>query len=131
VQLGALEANTQPACLTDKNNSSSSGTAAVMSQCIGGSPENFTIQANGTIALHGLCLDTQGESTASGTAVVLNTCSSSTTQVWTQSGPGSTLVNKAAPTECLNATSSANGSALTIATCSSASSLQKWWLPTV
>jgi hypothetical protein len=131
VQLGALQSNTQPACLTDNGNSSTPGTAAVVSTCIGSTPENFAIQSGGTIQINGLCLDTKGGAVASGTQVVLNTCNvSAATQVWTQQGPGQTLVNKAANL-CLNAASSGNGSALTIATCSTTSSLQKWWLATV
>ncbi len=126
---GALQSNTQPSCLNDPGNSQTAGTAQQMYMCEGVASENFTVQANGTIQLHGLCLDTQGEKTSSGTPVVLSTCNSSGTQVWTR-GSGETLVNHAANL-CLNAASSANDSAVTIATCSSTSSLQKWWLPTV
>ena len=62
--------------------------------------------------------------------MILNTCSGASSQVWTPS-TGHTLVNKASGL-CLNAaTSEANGTGLTTATCSSTSTNQQWWLPAV
>jgi hypothetical protein len=129
VSASALQSSGQPACLTDNGNSTTPGTAVVMSTCFGNQQQVATVQANGNLQIRGLCLDTAGQATAGGTAVVLNTCGSSTTQVWTP-GTNHTLVNQAAGL-CLAAAGAANGSALSIAACSSSSSLQKWWLPAV
>jgi Ricin-type beta-trefoil lectin domain/Domain of unknown function (DUF5122) beta-propeller len=126
----ALQSSGQPACLTDNGNSTTPGTAVVMSTCYGNQQQNATIQASGNIQVRGLCMDTAGQATASGTAVVLNTCGSSATQVWTLSPANHTLVNQASGL-CLAAAASTNGSALSIAACSSSSSLQQWWLPAV
>jgi hypothetical protein len=119
----------QPACITDTNNSKTSGTAAEMSTCLDSQAQNASIESNGTIGIQGLCLDTAGQSTASGSQVVLNTCNSSTTQVWAPS-TGHTLVNQASGL-CLNAAAQSNGATLTIAACSSTNVNQQWWLPAV
>lgn len=123
------QASSQPACITDLNNSKTSGAATEMSTCYGSSGMEATVAANGTIQINGLCLDTAGAATASGTQVVLNTCSGGATQVWTPAS-GHELKNSGASGLCLNTSSSANGSTLDIASCTDAAT-QQWWLPAV
>jgi Ricin-type beta-trefoil lectin domain len=127
--VGAISASvpsstSQPSCITDTGDSTTSGTAAEMSLCLDSQAQDATINANGTIQIQGLCLDTSGSN------VVLNTCSGATSQVWTSSGSGNTLVNSAS-SQCLEATSQSNNAALTTASCSSSNVNQQWWLPAV
>jgi hypothetical protein len=119
-------ASSQPSCLTDTSDSKKPGAAAEMWSCYGGAAEISAVESNGNIEINGLCLDTAGGATVSGTQVVLNTCSTATTQVWTP-GTGNALVNQGSGL-CLNITSDANDTPLSIATCAAAPT-QEWYLP--
>jgi Ricin-type beta-trefoil lectin domain len=122
---GSASAATQTACLTGHNNN------VKMSVCIADPVQEATVEANGNIEFDGLCLDTSGEAITAGTQVVLRPCGSSATQVWSQpGGPGTTVVNSAAGL-CLSISSATNGSTADIATCSSTTTGEKWWLPAV
>jgi hypothetical protein len=109
-------------CLDDPADSSTSGTAVDLSTCTNGAGQNWTVQPGGTITINGLCLDT------SGSKVVVDTCSAATSQQWAQ-GTGDTLVNHATG-QCLDdpMSSTKNGTALDVATCSGGSN-QVWPLP--
>ena len=81
--------------MDDSNNSTTSGAVVDIYPCSGSVQQNWTIETNGAIQVHGLCLDTQGGAIASGTDVVLDTCNGGNSQVWTV-GSTYALVNKAA-----------------------------------
>jgi hypothetical protein len=122
VSASVPDSSAQPACLQDTG--TTPGSAVEVWECYDNQVQHASIEANNTIQIQGLCLDT------SGSKVVLNTCSGASSQVWTPS-TGNTLVNKASGL-CLNAASSqANGTDLTTATCSSTNKSQQWWLPAV
>jgi hypothetical protein len=109
-------------CVDDPGNSSASGTAVDLSTCTNGAGQNWTGQPGSTITINGLCLDT------SGSRVVVDTCSGATSQQWAQ-GTGNRLVNQAAG-QCLDdpGSSTKNGTALDVATCSGGIG-QVWPLP--
>lgn len=115
----------QPLCLTE------SGTAVELTECVGGTSMQVSVESNGHLEINGLCLDTAGQGKGNGTAVVLDTCGTSTTQVWTQASPGQTVANQGAAGMCLNPPSVKSGTDLDIGTCSSSSNTEKWRLPTM
>jgi Ricin-type beta-trefoil lectin domain len=123
ISLGAVQSNSQPACVQDTSTGTAPGAAVDVWTCYDDAAQNATIESNGTLQIRGLCLDTSSGS------VVLNTCSGASSQVWTP-GTDYTLVNQASGL-CLYASSSANGTDLATATCSPTNTEQQWRLPAV
>lgn len=120
-----LQSSTQPACATGTGYSP--GASVIMRTCIGGKRMTASVEPNGSIEINNLCLDTAGGARTAGTEVVLATCDGAATQTWVPAS-GHTLVNKGADL-CLNALSTSNGGGLDIASCSSPSRYERWWLP--
>ena len=58
----------------DNSNSSGNGTKIDMWDCNGTAAQNWTIQGDGTIRIHGSCMDITGAGTANGTLIELWTC---------------------------------------------------------
>ena len=107
--------------------------AVEVSECLGETDQEWTVEANGTIEANAnsLCLDTQGQATASGTPIVLAACEGASTQVWTgkvQQDNSYHLINEGSGL-CLDAPSNAYNTQLEIQTCGSSSN-QEWRLPT-
>ncbi len=121
-------------CLDDPGDSSSTGTAIDIANCLNLAQQNWTVPAPGTtgpITIHGLCLGVK----RGGTGVVLATCSASAaTQRWAQ-GNGNSLINEGASAHgrpmCLDdpSGSTTSGTPLNITGCSGGQN-QVWPLPT-
>ncbi|MCS7478469.1 glycosyl hydrolase [Umezawaea endophytica] len=104
------------------------GTQVQLYTCDGGTAQQWTVGADGTIRALGQCLDVNGGTNANGTRVQLWTCvAGNTHQRWTANG--STLVNPETG-RCLDATgqSSADRTPLQIWACNGQTN-QNWTLP--
>jgi RHS repeat-associated protein len=112
-------------CMDDYDSGTTSGTKADISACTGtAGAQQWTMQSNDTIQIHGLCLAATG--TASGSTVDIATCSGSTSQEWT-AGANQELVGTGSG-RCLEAPSATNGTQLEIVTCANAAD-QHWRPP--
>ncbi|WNV86867.1 glycosyl hydrolase [Umezawaea sp. Da 62-37] len=104
------------------------GTQVQLYTCNGGTAQQWTVGADGTIRALGKCLDVNGGINADGTKIQLWTCGAGNThQRWTQNG--ATLVNPETG-RCLDATgqASADGTKLQLWSCNGQTN-QNWTLP--
>ncbi|MGW0578159.1 RICIN domain-containing protein [Streptomyces sp. NPDC002920] len=104
------------------------GSALQLYGCDGGSDQQWSFAANGTLQKGGRCLSLSGRSTGDGTRVVMAACDSTTVTQWRVSGAYD-IVNVAAD-KCLDVANAgtANGTPLQIAWCSG-NAAQKWTVP--
>jgi alpha-tubulin suppressor-like RCC1 family protein len=125
---GPIVSGARPAlCVTDSDNSAASGTKVVIGPCDGSAAQDWTVDPDGTIRIHGQCLDLYRSGKASKTPVDLFACTGGPGQQW-QPRAG-TLVNPASG-RCLDdpRLSTVAGTQLEIYTCD-ASAGQRWKLP--
>lgn len=80
-------------CVTDSSNSAVNDTKIVIAPCDGSAAQDWTVETDGTVRIHGKCLDVFRSAKASKTPVDLWTCTGGTGQQW-QARAG-TLVNPA------------------------------------
>lgn len=91
------QSSSQVPCLDDSGNRSTAGNAVYLWTCRGDPEQNWTMESNGTIQIHGMCLDTAGEATTNLTQLVIATCNGGTTQQWSPNpGANYQLVNQGA-----------------------------------
>ncbi len=113
-------------CLTDPGDSTSNGTQLVLGRCAGAAAaQAWSLQADGTLQLHGRCLDVRGGSVRIGAAVQLYSCFGGINEIWI-TGPDGELIN-ANSGLCLAAASSApdSGDALVQQDCTG--SIEEIW----
>lgn len=121
---GMVTSGDPGSCLDDYRSGTASGTKADIFACNGAaSSQLWTMEANGTIQIHGLCLAAAG--TANGSLVELATCNGTSAQHWT-AGQFQELVNTGSG-KCLDAPSAANSTQLVIETC--ANTAAQHWRP--
>jgi lysophospholipase L1-like esterase len=115
-------------CVDVTNASSADGTQVQLWSCTGGTNQQWTVGADGTIQSLGKCMSIPSGQNANGTRVVIDTCNGTSAQQWSATASGQ-LVNTQSGT-CLDATgpSSANGTPLQIWACTGGSN-QVWTLP--
>lgn len=113
-------------CMDDYHSGTTSGNKVDIYACSGAaSSQQWTMETNDTIQIHGLCLAEAG--TSNGSLVELATCSSgSTAQEWT-AGASQELENTASG-KCLDAPSATAGTQLEVETCANAAA-QHWRPP--
>jgi hypothetical protein len=73
-------------CLDVFNQSTSPGAAVGIYDCNGGTNQQWTLNANGTIVgvQSGLCLTPAGGSSANGALTVVDTCTGAASQQWSR-----------------------------------------------
>jgi RHS repeat-associated protein len=113
-------------CMDDYHSGTTSGTKVDIYPCSGAaSSQQWTMETNNTIQIHGLCVAEAG--TSAGSLVELATCSSgSTAQEWTVAA-NQELENTASG-KCLDAPSTTAGTQLEVETCANAAA-QHWRPP--
>ncbi len=126
---GAIASGLPGKCLDDLGGSTSSGTAADLSDCNNGASQQWNAN-NGNVTINGKCLDIDAAGTANGTLVDLYNCNGGANQVWVPQ-QGGALVNPASG-KCLDdpGSNNTNGTKLQIYTCNSGAN-QRWLLPTL
>ena len=113
-------------CLDDNDSGTTSGTKADIRACSGAAgSQQWTLESNNTIQIHGLCLAVADSGTADGSLVGLYTCNGSAAQEW-KAAAGQELENGGSD-KCLDAPSAASGTQLDIETC--ANTPAQHWRP--
>ena len=107
-------------CLDTSGNKTTTGTAIVTEPCGSASTERITLRYNGALELASKCLTVN-------TRVFLYACEGLHAQTWTWQ-PGSGEYVLAAGGKCLQASSTANGALVALATCR-ATTAEHWTLP--
>jgi hypothetical protein len=113
-------------CLDVPNQSTANGTRLVIWDCNGGSNQQWTQLANGSLQVYGTkCLDVLNNATTPGSPVAIWDCTGAANQRWTVNADG-TIVG-AGSGLCLdvNGQGTANGTAVQIWTCNGGSN-QRW-----
>ncbi len=78
-------------CVDDRNDSSADGTWIVAAPCNDSAEQNWTVETDGTIQIHGKCLDVYRERKGNNTPIDLWPCTGRGNQQWTP--VNGTLVN--------------------------------------
>jgi hypothetical protein len=75
-------------CVDAYGRGTTNGTKVVIYDCNGGTNQQWTLNANGSITsnLSGLCLDVAGQSTANGSLLQLYGCAAQGNQRWIRNG---------------------------------------------
>ena len=125
-----LQSDKQVPCIEDAGNKAKAGNSVQMDGCLETPAQEWTIEADGTIRIHGLCLDTAGQGTAASTLVVINTCNGAATQIWTPDSSHELISQGAGMCLTDPLSNPSPGTQLIISPCA-ASKSQAWWLPEV
>jgi hypothetical protein len=114
-------------CVDDNGLSTANGTKIQMWDCNGGSNQQWTVAADGTLQVYGKCMDITGANYGNGTLIELWDCNGGANQQWRASN--GTLVNPASG-KCLDDPNfnTANGTQLDLWTCNGGTN-QKWTVP--
>ena len=113
-------------CLDVPNASTTNGTQLDIWTCNGGTNQQYTLNASGTITVYGdKCLDAYQGGTAPGTIVDIYTCDGGTNQQWQEQSNG-TITNVRSGL-CLDVAGqgTANGSQVDLWTCNGGAN-QQW-----
>jgi hypothetical protein len=116
-------------CLSDANASTANGNKIQIWDCNGDSAQtNWTIEADGTIAIFGKCIAAQNNGTANGTRIVLWSCEGNPNSVWTQRSDGSFLNTRSGTCLTDPSNNTTNGTQLVLWTCNG-SAAEGWTIP--
>jgi hypothetical protein len=114
-------------CVDVTGGSNANGTAVEVWDCNGGSNQQWTVGADGTLRSLGKCMEAAGGATSPGTPIELDDCNGTGSQVW-RAQSGAELVNPQSG-RCLDDSGAGGaGTQLIIWTCTDAAN-QQWKLP--
>jgi alpha-galactosidase len=117
-------------CVEDRGSAAANGNPAVLARCNGAPKQHWTVPGDGTLRTLGKCLEVAGGSVAAGASVDMNLCTNSAAEKW-QARPDGSLLN---PRSGLCADdpnlSTADGTQLQMAVCTSNLREQTWSVPT-
>ncbi|HEY3734201.1 MAG TPA: ricin-type beta-trefoil lectin domain protein [Streptosporangiaceae bacterium] len=123
-----LQKDEQVPCMEDMGNKAKSGNKVQIDGCLEEPSQEWTLESDGTVQIHGLCLEPTAGGTAKGTLVVIDTCDGAATQIW---APGANygLINQGS-NKCLTdpTSNTVSGTQLIISPCTLNKS-QEWRLP--